>query len=140
VNTIRLPAPARDQQLAWGSTDWAAHSCLADWSELEGQWLGVQERRSAREGARRALRKRFLAALLGAAMLALACTPSLWPTLLAVVRAVGPALGWVAEVLPHAALGLGLLVLAGVGLGLWRETDAATLPAPPQPGAPDGAG
>lgn len=36
--TARLPAPGR---FVWGSSEWAADSCLAAWSEFEREWTGA---------------------------------------------------------------------------------------------------
>lgn len=33
------PSQARSP-LAWGSSEWAADSCLAEWSEFEREWRG----------------------------------------------------------------------------------------------------
>ena len=43
MRTIRLHDPLQQRagvrRLEWGSSEWAAESCLADWSTLERQWL-----------------------------------------------------------------------------------------------------
>lgn len=142
VNTIRLPALPRQEPLEWGSTDWAAHSCLADWSQLERQWLGVEDRKSAQDSARRRLRKRFVAALLGAAALAVAFSASLRQGLAATFEVISPVIAWLVDLLPHVALGVGLLVLVSVALGFWREAEphGAASPANSQPPSRSGAG
>lgn len=142
VNTIRLPAVPRNESLEWGSTDWAAHSCLADWSELERQWLGVEERKSAQDSARRRLRKRFVAALLGAAVLAVACSAALRQWLSATLEIINPVIAWLADLLPHVALSVGLLVLVSVALGFWREAEphGTASPGNSQPPSRSGAG
>jgi hypothetical protein len=38
MRTIRLPAVPQ-RRLAFGSSEWAADSCLAEWSEFEREWL-----------------------------------------------------------------------------------------------------
>lgn len=141
VNTIRLPALARTERRAWGSTDWAAHSCLAEWSTLERQWLGLEERQAARVAARRRLRKRFLVGLMIAGAGAVGLTPALQQVVLGVMRSLGPVIGWLADALPLVALTGGVLVLAGVALGLWREpVDERPTVAPQTDAADDGAG
>lgn len=51
MRTIRLidPRPASPaQRLPFGSSEWAAESCLADWSQFEREWLGPEPRRRAK--------------------------------------------------------------------------------------------
>ncbi|MDP9043770.1 MAG: hypothetical protein M3O01_03095 [Pseudomonadota bacterium] len=47
MKTIRLPEPfprgKSAQKLEWGSSAWAADSCLVEWSRLEREWLGAPE-------------------------------------------------------------------------------------------------
>ena len=44
MRTIRLPDPyprgTPNQRPEWGSSAWAADSCLMEWSTLEREWLG----------------------------------------------------------------------------------------------------
>lgn len=43
MQTIRLRDPWRGnapRRLEWGTSEWAADSCLAEWSTFERQWLG----------------------------------------------------------------------------------------------------
>lgn len=50
MQTIRLRDPWRGgapRQLEWGSSEWAADSCLAEWSTFERQWLGPMPSRRA---------------------------------------------------------------------------------------------
>jgi hypothetical protein len=52
MRTIRLidPRPASPaRQLPFGSSEWAAESCLADWSQFEREWLGPEPRRRVRQ-------------------------------------------------------------------------------------------
>lgn len=52
MRTIRLidPRPAGPaQRLPFGSSEWAAESCLADWSQFEREWLGPEPRRRSRK-------------------------------------------------------------------------------------------
>ena len=46
MRTIRLADPPRrhDRNLAFGSSEWAADSCLAEWSQFERDWLGPDPR------------------------------------------------------------------------------------------------
>lgn len=137
MNTIRLPAITRTERLEWGSTDWASESCLADWSTLERQWLGTEERAGGQRSTRLSPRKRFVASLFGAAAFAVVFIPSLQSALVSTAQALGPAAEWLGELLPHLGLGFGLLVLASVALGLWREPGEQ---APSAPSQLDGAG
>ena len=45
MRTIRLSDPFKHGQpakkLEWGSSAWAADSCLVEWSTLEREWLGA---------------------------------------------------------------------------------------------------
>lgn len=59
MRTIRLSDPFKHgkpaQQLEWGTSAWAADSCLAEWSTFEREWLGAppptkNEFRSSRWG------------------------------------------------------------------------------------------
>lgn len=148
MNTIRLPALTRNgrplaERLEWGSSDWAANSCLADWSQLEREWLGVEDRRRAKAAARSS-RVKPLAAVMGAAVLLFAASSEgLRAVLLAALEVLLPVLESLAGLAPLIAIGFGLLVLAGVATGLWRQDDE---PAPDsgddevQEGRPSGAG
>jgi len=52
MRTIRLvdPFPASPaRRLPVGSSEWAAESCLADWSQFEREWLGPDPRRRVRQ-------------------------------------------------------------------------------------------
>ncbi|MES2991636.1 MAG: hypothetical protein V4844_09455 [Pseudomonadota bacterium] len=44
MRTIRVSDPfprgKPPQRLEWGSSAWAADSCLVEWSKLEREWLG----------------------------------------------------------------------------------------------------
>ena len=35
-----MPTPQARSPLTWGSSEWAADSCLAEWSEFEREWTG----------------------------------------------------------------------------------------------------
>jgi hypothetical protein len=35
------PPPGKPARLEWGSSEWAADSCLAAWSEFEREWTGA---------------------------------------------------------------------------------------------------
>ncbi len=35
-----MPPTQARSPLAWGSSEWAADSCLAEWSEFEREWVG----------------------------------------------------------------------------------------------------
>jgi hypothetical protein len=52
MRTIRVSdpyPPGRPQQkLEWGSSAWAADSCLVEWSKLEREWLGPEPAPRAR--------------------------------------------------------------------------------------------
>lgn len=45
MRTIRLSDPFKHgnppKKLEWGTSAWAADSCLAEWSTFEREWLGV---------------------------------------------------------------------------------------------------
>jgi hypothetical protein len=45
MKTIRLPDPfprgKAAEKLEWGTSAWAADSCLVEWSRLEREWLDV---------------------------------------------------------------------------------------------------
>lgn len=45
MRTIRLSDPFKHgppaKKLEWGSSAWAADSCLVEWSTLEREWLGA---------------------------------------------------------------------------------------------------
>ena len=45
MRTIRLSDPLRHgkpaKKLEWGTSAWAADSCLAEWSTFEREWLGA---------------------------------------------------------------------------------------------------
>lgn len=48
------PSQARSP-LAWGSSEWAADSCLAEWSEFEREWTGEPApKRPSRAGSKAA--------------------------------------------------------------------------------------
>jgi len=51
MRTIRLNDDAPARRLPFGSTEWAAESCLAEWSQFEREWLGPDPRQ--RKGGRR---------------------------------------------------------------------------------------
>jgi hypothetical protein len=51
MRTIRLNDDAPARRLPFGSTEWAAESCLAEWSQFEREWLGPDPRQ--RKGSRR---------------------------------------------------------------------------------------
>ena len=60
MRTIRLPDPyprgTPAQRPEWGSSAWAADSCLMEWSTLEREWLGDPP--AARPAPRRTFRAR----------------------------------------------------------------------------------
>ena len=49
MRTLRLADPfprgMPQKKLEWGSSDWAADSCLVEWSTLEREWLAPQPRK-----------------------------------------------------------------------------------------------
>ena len=51
MRTIRLNDEAPTRRLPFGSSEWAAESCLAEWSQFEREWLGPDPRQ--RKGGRR---------------------------------------------------------------------------------------
>lgn len=44
MRTIRLHDDAPARRLPFGSSEWAAESCLAEWSQFERDWLGPDPR------------------------------------------------------------------------------------------------
>jgi hypothetical protein len=44
MRIIRLRQDASARRLPFGSTEWAAESCLAEWSQFERDWLGPDPR------------------------------------------------------------------------------------------------
>jgi hypothetical protein len=44
MRTIRLNDNAPARRLPFGSSEWAAESCLAEWSQFEREWLGPDPR------------------------------------------------------------------------------------------------
>lgn len=136
MNTIRLPAVSPTgrpytQKLEWGSTDWAADSCLVEWSQFERQWLGVEGASTGPTGrARNADARRLTALLIGVVLLCLASLDGPRGLLLASVKAVLPLLDALIDKAPYGALGFGLLVLAVAAFKLLRRV-AATDPARP---------
>ena len=52
MRTIRLTDPfprgKPANKLEWGTSAWAADSCLVEWSRLEREWLDVPEARRTR--------------------------------------------------------------------------------------------
>lgn len=68
MKTIRLPDPfPRGQaarKLEWGSSAWAAESCLVEWSQLEREWLDVPTAEAADGRRGSSWRRQILPALL----------------------------------------------------------------------------
>jgi hypothetical protein len=81
MRTIRLidPRPASPaRQLPFGSSEWAAESCLADWSQFEREWLGPEPRRRARRQPMSALGAAAVGIAAGALIAALWTLASAW--------------------------------------------------------------
>jgi hypothetical protein len=81
MRTIRLidPRPASPARpLPFGSSEWAADSCLADWSEFEREWLGPDPRESARRQPMSPLGAACLGIAAGAVIAALWTFASAW--------------------------------------------------------------
>lgn len=57
MRTIRLSDPfprgTPEQKLEWGSSAWAADSCLVEWSRFERDWLEPRAAARAHQGALR---------------------------------------------------------------------------------------
>jgi hypothetical protein len=53
MRTIRLTDQAPGRRLPFGSSEWAAESCLAEWSRFEREWLGPDPRQRNRGRRRR---------------------------------------------------------------------------------------
>jgi hypothetical protein len=91
METIRLRDPWQGRaarRLEFGSSEWAADSCLADWSTLERQWLGPMPKRHAGPALPGWLvdfAGQLLAALFRLALLALAAA-SMWGVLAVLPR------------------------------------------------------
>jgi hypothetical protein len=47
MRTIRLTDDVPSRRLPFGSSEWAAESCLAEWSQFERDWLGPDPRRAS---------------------------------------------------------------------------------------------
>lgn len=74
MKTIRLPDPfprgKAGKKLEFGSSAWAADSCLVEWSRLEREWLGApgEPTGGSRPGAGRQRRLGGVMALLALAV------------------------------------------------------------------------
>ena len=44
MRTIKLDPAAASRRLPFGTSEWAADSCLAEWSQFERDWLGPEPR------------------------------------------------------------------------------------------------
>jgi hypothetical protein len=53
MRTIRLNDDAPARRLPFGSSEWAAESCLAEWSQFERDWLGPDPRQRKSKGGNR---------------------------------------------------------------------------------------
>lgn len=74
MRTIRLLDPRPARRLPFGSSEWAAESCLAEWSQFEREWLGpAPRRRVAPHQPLSPLAMAFLGLVAGAMM-----TAALW--------------------------------------------------------------
>jgi len=70
MQTIRLLDPRPARRLPFGSSEWAAESCLADWSQFEREWLGPAPRRRSSRRSVSPLAMAFLGLVVGAMMAA----------------------------------------------------------------------
>jgi hypothetical protein len=68
MRTIRLIDDVPIRRLPFGSSEWAAESCLAEWSQFERDWLGPDPRLPAADRKRREPRSPLAAALAGVAV------------------------------------------------------------------------
>jgi hypothetical protein len=81
MRTIRIPDPfprgEPPRKLEWGSSAWAADSCLVEWSRFEREWLEppkppVRQRAPAWAWARQEISPRLALGLIGVVALAIA--------------------------------------------------------------------